>query len=66
MRGNKGEWSEIYALLKILGEGLVYAGDEGLNKIAGLFYPIVRAILGKEKQRIEYSIIYGDVVIESI
>lgn len=66
MRGNKGEWSEIYALLKILGEGLVYAGDEGLNKIAGLFYPIVRAILGKEKQRIEYSIISGDVVIESI
>ena len=26
LTGNKGEWSEIYTLLKLLGEGKVYAG----------------------------------------
>lgn len=31
--GNKGEWSEIYTLLKLLGEGKVYAGDQNLNRI---------------------------------
>ena len=40
LTGNKGEWSEIYTLLKLLGEGKVYAGDQNLNKIQDLFYPI--------------------------
>lgn len=35
--GNKGEWSEIYTLLKLLGEGKVYAGDQNLNRIQNLF-----------------------------
>ena len=39
LTGNKGEWSEIYTLLKLLGEGKVYAGDQNLNKIQNLFYP---------------------------
>ena len=38
--GNKGEWSEIYTLLKLLGEGKVYAGDQNLNRIQNLFYPL--------------------------
>lgn len=33
LTGNKGEWSEIYTLLKLLGEGKVYAGDQHMNKI---------------------------------
>ena len=33
LTGNKGEWSEVYTLLKLLGEGKVYAGDHNLNKI---------------------------------
>lgn len=48
LTGNKGEWSEIYTLLKLLGEGKVYAGDQNLNKIQDLFYPIVM-ILRQEK-----------------
>lgn len=38
LTGNKGEWSEIYTLLKLLGEGKVYAGDQHMNKIHDLFY----------------------------
>ena len=42
--GNKGEWSEIYALFKLLGEKQVYAGDGNLNKIEDLFYPIIKIL----------------------
>ncbi len=31
--GNKGEWSEIYTLLKVLGDKNLYLGDEDLNRI---------------------------------
>ena len=41
LTGNKGEWSEIYVLFKLLGEGTVFAGDEVLNRIEDLFYPIL-------------------------
>ena len=44
LSGNKGEWSEIYTLFKLLGEGILYAGDGELNKINDLFYPIVSII----------------------
>ena len=28
MSGNKGEWSELYAFLKLLSQGRVYAANE--------------------------------------
>ena len=63
--GNKGEWSEIYTLLKFLGEGKVYAGDHDLNKIQDLFYPIIM-ILRKDKDGdIKYSLQERDVVIQT-
>lgn len=49
LTGNKGEWSEIYTLFKLLGDGVVYAGDQNLNKIQDLFYPIIM-ILRQEKE----------------
>lgn len=42
--GNKGEWSEIYTLFKILGDKKLYAGDSGLNKIENLIFPIIKKI----------------------
>lgn len=47
--GNKGEWSEIYTLFKILGDKKLYAGDSGLNKIENLIFPIIK-ILRDESQ----------------
>ena len=38
--GNKGEWSEIYVFLKLLGDGCLYAADENLNKLEVLSFPI--------------------------
>lgn len=51
--GNKGEWSEIYTLFKLLGDGVVYAGDGDMNKISSLFYPIL-SVIRKEKDN-EYA-----------
>lgn len=41
MTGNKGEWSEVYAFLKLLNDKRMYAGDENLNLISSIFYPIL-------------------------
>lgn len=51
--GNKGEWSEIYALFKLLGDGKVHAGDADMNKLP-LYYPILN-VIREECQRFEYK-----------
>ena len=42
--GNKGEWSELYALLRLLADGKLYAADAETNKIATMYYDILEAI----------------------
>lgn len=44
LTGNKGEWSEIYTLLKILSDRNLYPGDSNLEKIPGLLFPIVKVL----------------------
>ncbi len=53
LSGNKGEWSEIYTLFKLLGEGKVHAGDAEMNKL-DLYYPILN-IIREETKRYEYQ-----------
>jgi hypothetical protein len=62
--GNKGEWSEIYALLKLLGDRQLYTGDATLNKIESLFYPIIKILREESGGNYEYSI-DGDLVLIS-
>ena len=52
--GNKGEWSEIYTLFKLLGDGVVYAGDADMNRISTLFYPII-SVIRQEEKRMKYD-----------
>ena len=40
--GNKGEWSEVYAFLRLLADGRLFAADEQLNRIANMFFPIIK------------------------
>ncbi len=63
MTGNKGEWSEIYALFKLLGEKNLFAGDADLKKIESLFYPIVKIIRSETGGNYEYEITSDLVVI---
>lgn len=62
--GNKGEWSEIYALFKLLGENKLFAGDADLKRIETIFYPIIKIIRNETGGNYEYEII-GDLVIVS-
>lgn len=52
---NKGEWSELYVFLKLLGDGVLYAADADLNKIKNLYYPLIE-ILRKENDRIKHYV----------
>ncbi len=62
--GNKGEWSEIYALFKLLGDKNLFAGDADLKKVENLFYPIIKIIRSEAGGNYEYEIT-GDLVVVS-
>lgn len=64
LTGNKGEWSEIYALFKILGDKQLIAGDADLNKVEELIYPIIKIIRDETYGNYEYEL-FGDLVIVS-
>lgn len=53
LSGNKGEWSEIYTLFKLLADGKVHAGDADMNKL-DLYYPIIN-IIREEGKKYEYK-----------
>lgn len=50
-RGNKGEWSEFYVLLRLLADGRLYAADKDINKIPDSFFDILQ-ILRLEKDNL--------------
>lgn len=65
LKGNKGEWSEIYTLLKLLGEGKLYIGDENQNKIKTLFYPILQILRTQQRKQYDYKIEGKNIIIFS-
>ncbi|MCL2573699.1 MAG: HpaII family restriction endonuclease [Defluviitaleaceae bacterium] len=44
MKGNKGEWSEIYVLLRLLADGRLNAADEKLLPISDMYFPIIKIL----------------------
>ena len=54
--GNKGEWSEIYALFKLLGDQQLYLGNKQIERIQGLVYPIIKILRTESNGDFEYSI----------
>lgn len=44
LKYNKGEWSELYAFIKLLKEGRIYAADQNANKINDQYLPIIKII----------------------
>jgi len=62
--GNKGEWSEIYVLFKLLGDKNLFAGDADLKQVENLFYPIIKIIKNETGGDYEYEIT-GDLVVVS-
>jgi hypothetical protein len=65
MSGNKGEWSELYAFMKLLSQGRVYAANEKVEKIEVVFYPILKIMREEQKGKtIDYVINSENVNIE--
>lgn len=64
LQGNKGEWSEIYVLLKLLGDQKIFSGDKNLVKIDNLFYPIIKIFRDESQGVIQYEI-NSDVIVVS-
>ncbi|MGO3236867.1 MAG: HpaII family restriction endonuclease [Psychroflexus halocasei] len=56
IKGNKGEWSEIYALFKVLGDKQLFLGNKDIEKIEDLVYPIIKVLRTENKGNFEYSI----------
>lgn len=54
--GNKGEWSELYALFKLLGDKELHPGDKEIKKIENLVYPILKILRSEVNGNFEYSI----------
>lgn len=55
MKGNKGEWTEIYTFLKLLGEGELYSADENLEKIEDIYYPILKIFREADNRNYELN-----------
>lgn len=56
LSGNRGEWSEVYTLFKIISDGNLYAGDEDLEKIQNLFFPIIKILRDESNGTFEFEI----------
>jgi hypothetical protein len=54
--GNKGEWSEIYTLFKLLGDKQLFLGNKEIEKLEGIVYPILRVLRTENSGNFEYSI----------
>ena len=55
LTGNKGEWSEIYTLLKVLADKQLYAGDSELNKIEKLIFPVIKILRDESNGTYEFG-----------
>lgn len=53
--GNKGEWSEVYTLLKVIADKQLFAGDSNLNKIENLIFPIIKVLRDETNGTFEFS-----------
>lgn len=44
LKGNKGEWSEIYVFCYLLKEGILKTADKDLNSVENAYFPVVKII----------------------
>lgn len=65
MKGNKGEWSEVYAWLKVLANGKLTPGDEALNPIIGRDITVLSVERMEEGVFIRFDIDTPDIEVKS-
>lgn len=55
LTGNKGEWSEIYTLIRLLADGKLYQSDLKLNKDLDNVYEIVKAYKDEKNYKLQFD-----------
>jgi len=55
LTGNKGEWSEVYTLFKILTDKFLIAGNSELNRIENLIFPIIKVLREESSGTFEFG-----------
>lgn len=55
LTGNKGEWSEPYALLKLIVDKKLYLGKENFEKVENTFYPIIKIIRNENNRNVSFT-----------
>jgi hypothetical protein len=55
LKGNIGEWSEIYTLLKIISDKNLFTGNSDLKKIESLIFTIIKILRDESNGTYEYS-----------
>ena len=63
--GNKGNWSEIYAIFKILADGKLALGDAELKIIKDLYYPIISILKKESSNNINFIKDNANIVVSS-
>lgn len=58
---NRGEWTEAYVFLRLLGVGRVYAADSNLERNDNVYIDIIEIIRHQEKKELRYRIEEGNV-----
>ncbi|WP_312076761.1 HpaII family restriction endonuclease [Chryseobacterium sp.] len=54
MKGNKGEWSELYVLIKLMADGKLYQSDTHLKKDDKHVYDVIKAYKGENSYSLEF------------
>ena len=54
LKGNKGEWSEIYAFCYLLSSGILKAADKDLNPRPDFYFPILKILRQENEEQLAY------------
>ena len=60
IKGNKGEWSEFYAFIKIIVDKKLIGADEDLQKIESIVFPVLKIIREDSTGKSEYELQEND------
>ncbi len=55
LKGNKGDWSELYVFAKLLSEGKLFQSDLNLNRNDNNYYEVVKAYREEENSLLEFE-----------
>lgn len=61
---NKGDWSEFYALLYLIGERQLYSADKNLNRMPGFYFPIQKVIRNEDHEKMVEYVLSGKQSVE--